>query len=899
MANFYARIAQSVERFPDNTAVELQRAAGAAGPALERYTYRELRALADGTAAKLKEGGIAAGDRCAILAQNGPRWLAAYMGTISMGAVAVPLDTNFNAGQIAKLLKDSGARLMFTDARDLPAARQAVSGLDTALFELESMAPGPVLAPVSAEASDTAVILYTSGTTSDPKGVMLTHGSLAAEMDAVYRIVGAEPGDAILGVLPLFHALAQMSNLLWPLSGGARVVFLETLNTTELLRALTEREITMFVCVPQFFYLIHERVFKEAAARGKAAFAVFRMLLRVSAFARGLGLNLGKVFFGPVHRKLGPSIRYLVTGGSRMDLQVCRDYEALGFSFLQAYGLSETSGAVFATRPDNNVLGSVGIPMHGVSFKLSDPKPSEEAAGREVGEIVVSGPMVMKGYHNRPEATAAVLKDGWFSTGDLGCLDDKGNLFICGRIKEMIVLSSGKNIYPEEIETHYQQSPFIKEVCVLGLTSRPGEPFSERLHGVVVPDWDVLREKKIVNAREVIRFDLESLSAKLPATKRILSYDLRQDPLPRTTTKKIKRFEVEKQVKARQAAGTRAAEAAAPRALSAEDSRWLSEPQVERALKVIKTAAKNEGRDIHPKDNIELDLGLDSMERVELLAALERELGAHVKDWATSQVFTVQELVDVVRANVGASGTRAAVAWEAIFSSGEVDPVASDILTPRPITDRLWGFGFALVYWITRAFYGLRVEGLENLPKDGPFILSPNHQSFLDGPVLVAALPFALFRRTFYVGTSEIFGEGLGRMIARSLRLIPIDPDANLIQAMKAGAFGLSQGKALVLFPEGERSIDGLPKTFKKGAAILSAHLQVPIVPVALEGFHEAWPRGESLRFSGKLRMVIGKPIAPPAKVEPGQAEAVYAKMTADLRERVVSMWEGLRQPAA
>jgi long-chain acyl-CoA synthetase len=372
-----------------------------------------------------------------------------------------------------------------------------------------------------------------------------------------------------------------------------------------------------------------------------------------------------------------------------------------------------------------------------------------------------------------------------------------------------------------------------------------------------------------------------------------LSYDFWQEPLPRTTTRKIKRFEVERRVRAAQ--GAAKAEALPARELSGEEREWLSLPDVARAVRVIEAAAKNEGREIRPGDNIELDLGLDSMERVELLAALRLALDAPARDWAATQVFTVRELVDAVRAGAGeGGGGRALPTWETILKSGEPDPEAAGILRPRPLTDALWRALFAAVHGLARGLYGLRVEGLDKLPKDRPFILSPNHQSFLDGPVLVSALPFSLRRKLFYVGTSEIFGSGLALRVARSLRLIPIDPDANLIQAMKAGAFGLSQGRGLILFPEGERSIDGEPKAFKKGAAILSAHLQVPIVPAALEGFHEAWPRGEGLKFSGRLRIVFGDPIPPPAAPSPDRAEALYARMTAELREKVVAMRDQL-----
>ncbi len=162
----------------------------------------------------------------------------------------------------------------------------------------------------------------------------------------------------------------------------------------------------------------------------------------------------------------------------------------------------------------------------------------------------------MKGYWNRPDATAAVLRDGWFYTGDLGYFDADGNLFLTGRKKELIVLSNGKNIYPEEVEAHYLKSPYIKELAVMGLEGKPGEG-GDRLHAVIVPNFDVLRQKKIVNAKEVIRYDIESLSQQIASTKRIGSYEIWQEDLPRTTTRKIKRFEVEKRVKANQARTTR------------------------------------------------------------------------------------------------------------------------------------------------------------------------------------------------------------------------------------------------------------------------------------------------------------------------------------------------------
>lgn len=503
----------------------------------------------------------------------------------------------------------------------------------------------------------------------------------------------------------------------------------------------------------------------------------------------------------------------------------------------------------------------------------------------------------MPGYYNRPDATAAVLRDEWLLTGDLGYLDSHGNLFITGRKKEIIVLSSGKNIYPEEIEHHYLKSPFIKEICVMGLESRPGEPYAEKLHAVLVPNFDVLRERKIANTREVIRFDIETLSAQLPATKRILSYEIWQHELPRTTTRKVKRFEIEQRVRQEQQSGKMEEEGGPSpetRPLSEEDQLWLERPEVQRALEIVRQEARSGSRAIRPPDNLELDLGLDSIQRVELLMSLQQEFGATLPESVMSEVYTVRELVDRVLATSGSAGPEAksGVDWASVLQADAPDEFVRAAIRRRPLSTAV-GFCIAkIVQMISRDRFDLRVSGLEKLPEHGPCLLCPNHQSFLDPIVLASVVPWRIFRDAFSLGTTEIFGAILPKRVARLLKVIPVDPDSALVSAMRAGAYGLRRGKVLVLFPEGERSIDGVPRNFKKGAAILATNLRVPIVPVAMHGFYEVWPRGKKYQGPHPLRIAFGDPVSPPADAEPG--EATYTAITGELKARVVEMWEQL-----
>jgi long-chain acyl-CoA synthetase len=917
MPTFYDRFAECAERWPNNLALELQ-----SGDHLESCTYAELRHMSESVGRWITENGFTRGSRLAIFADNHPRWVAAYLGIIAAGCTVVPLDTALHADQLTKLLKNSGSSALFCDGRHQELASAAVRSLDVGLLLMDperasksstaqwrenlsaifEAGPG-TFRPIDGDPDEVVSLLYTSGTTADPKGVMLTHGNLLGEVEAVFNWVDLGPGDALLGVLPMFHVLAQMANLMIPLVKGARVVYLETLNTAELLRALQERGITAFAVVPQFFYLIHERIFQEVAKRGPIAKKLLRTLMNLNRGLRRVGVNAGLVLFRKVHDTLGKKMRYLVTGGSRFDPAIGQDFYALGIDVLQAYGLTETTAAVFATSPGDNVIGSVGKAMKGVEAKISESQTNDiedaEEDGHTSGEIALRGAPVMKGYWNRPDATTAVMRDGWFYTGDLGYFDDDGNLFLTGRKKEVIVLSNGKNIYPEEVEAHYLKSPFIKELAVMGMEGKAGEN-SDRLHAVIVPNFDELRRKRIVNAKEVIRFDIESLSPQIASTKRIGSYEIWQEDLPRTTTRKIKRFEVEKRVKTNQTRHIDESSALpAEQPLTNGDNTWLAQPDVQRALKIIGEAARNGPPTLRSTHNLELDLGLDSMQRVELLSRVEEQIGGNVAESQLAEIYTVRDLVDAVlqSAAIGASSaaTKTTFAgWKAILSEEPNPHDVFPLVRPQPISDAFWYMVSRLTQVIATDRFDLHVRGIEKLPKNGAYILSSNHQSYLDPLILASVLPPAVFDQVFAVGTSEIFGKGIMLRVAQSLRVVVVDPDANLVPAMRAGAFGLRRGRPLILYPEGERSIDGTPRIFKKGAAILSIHLQVPIVPIAIEGFYDAWPRNKGFQGFTPLKMQFGEPIFPPPEHE--ASEDAYEKLTADLKARVVEMWESLHR---
>ena len=449
----------------------------------------------------------------------------------------------------------------------------------------------------------------------------------------------------------------------------------------------------------------------------------------------------------------------------------------------------------------------------------------------------------------------------------------------------MIVPASGKSIDPEHLEAHYQQSSFVKEICVMADSERP-----DGLCAVVVPDMDRLRAKKIVNVGDIIRFEMEGLTAALPRHQRVLGYDIWFEALPRTTAGAIDRDEVAGRARHRRELKSRA-----EAAITAADRQWMLEPGPAAVMSALRERLAG-GTRIHPDANLEIDLGLDSMARVELLTELERSCGVQLPPDTLAGILTVRHLaaalpaVDADHRESGNTGTNVR-AWSLLLRDlpPETDPTLSGLLARRLIAAPLMHTAARI---IRALLFRVDLTGLENLPKTGAYIISPNHQSYLDPFMLCPMVPFRIYNRFFFVGAVEYFETPVMKWLARLANLVPIDPDSNLVPAMQAGAFGLAHGKVLVLFPEGERAIDGTVKKFKKGAPILAQHMRVPIVPVAIKGVFELWPRGGGFNWRllrpwsrHRVRIVIGEPMT----FDEG---ADYTETTSALRDRVNAMWQ-------
>ena len=955
--SFISMLITAFNERPDKIAMRI------VGSDAEVYTFGELLHKIRSVSYRLKQEGIAFGDRVALIGENHPSWEIAYLATLYHGAVIVPMDPHGEIETITNFLENSEAKIAFLSpdqterftqmeeklGRKIPAIVWNMSEPHALAAGMDANSNAARTSPAHADGSDNfqhfedwaatefpaayademptaagddmALLMYTSGTTGTPKGVPLTHGNIVGELSGVNDVLKLSDKERILSLLPLFHAYLQIVNLWVATTFGPQVGYLKELTPAELSESMKVFKPTILTTVPRLWYLFHKKIFDAVAAKPKPVQMLFRAMLKINGFSRDtLGVNLGAKLFGAVHESFGGNLRIAISAGSRFDEAVAEDFHRLGFTIIQGYGLTETSGAATATAEDDNRVGSVGKPMKGGEIKILNPDKDG------VGEVLIRGTMVFAGYYKNPTATAeAFTDDGWFRSGDLGKVDSDGFLYIVGRGKDVIVLPSGKNVHPEDLEVHYLKSPMVEELAIIGIADE-SEAFAgaEKLAAVVVPDFAYMKANGIANSKEAIRHNLDSLGRELPEYQRVRDYMIRVEPLPRTATNKIKRFQLKKEVES----GVIATDAKEIKAweMSAEDTALLAGNTANAVVNAIKQNAKDASV-VHPSMNLEIDLGLDSLGRAETFAALEQAFGTEFNGDEAAQALTVANVIELVNSHVGADAESVEVDlnWGKIVREADGDfPEIESVLKNKPIFAAI-AFTLYKCFWlIFKVLLRVEVTGLEHLDEamnrqtdavksdesrttsDEPFIICPNHQSFLDPFVICSNYKYKLFKNTFHVGASEFFDNALMSFIAKMLNVVPVNPDTELMRAMKVSAIGLKHGKVLNIYPEGERAFDGELHAFKKGAAILATELNVPIVPVAIDGLQNVWARNSNRIRLSKVKITIGKPFY--ARDVLGSTQAAkasdvlsipdeqYAIVTEHLKQTISDMIDDMRK---
>lgn len=768
-------------------------------------SYTDVERMAQQVAVFLERHGVNHGDRVALCAPNSPYWIAIFWGCLMRGAVLVPLAPQYTSAMLDRIIASAQPKVFFSSANGryhglVPTF--LVERLPNLIADCD-----PVLYRVVPHAeTDLAEIMYTSGTTGDPKGVMLTHGAIIANVCAL-RATDCLPvvGEAMLSVLPLSHMLEQTAGFLLPFSAGAHIIF--THSHAAVKELLCEYRITKMVAVPEFLKLMMSRL--ESGVRDRGMTKIFSSIMWL---ARCVSYRpLKRLITWPLRRALVTSLDAIASGGSLLDAEIEQFWNDLGITILQGYGLTETSPVVAINTYKHRKVGSLGKVLPNIHVRLSDG-----------GECEVRGPSVFSGYYNNLERTQEVLDaDGWFKTGDMLSMDDDGYLFFKGRRKYMIKGPGAQNIFPEDIETVLNHQPGIQDSCVVGITTPNG---MLEIHAVVVKNSPEVNEAACV----------EAANEHLASYQHVTGWSVWVEPdFPRSVTRKIKREVVLEWVQGRDTATTSGGSGAASK------------------LKAI--IAEVTGIEIASLQGTTLlgaDLKFDSLMRIEFVARVEEIFNVALDESAMTAKTTIDDLETMLK--------RA----PAIKKMPRVKNWPNQIWA-RAVRIISW----SILRCISRLWIRVEVRGLENLQNvKGPVLFMPNHVSLIDGVIVGCALPKAFRKRISFAAAYDVLYEEFKniRVFVELLSYafpFPRRESEHVATGLLNMGTMLDKGYNVTFFPEGKVSLDGKLQPLKAGAGLVAVEMGVPVVPIKIIGLEKLVPYDCLLpKRRGVVTVVIGKP---------------------------------------
>ncbi|MBN1158891.1 MAG: AMP-binding protein [Bacteroidales bacterium] len=801
-----------------------------------RYTYNSVLKNIGAYSALLDK---AREHHVAIFSENRPEWIFALYASWRNDASVVPIDIQSTQEEVDYIISDCRPSVVFCSRDKSGVVQNAVKNTgqnaDILIFEdlkVHSEQTDPEDFIVT-DQDKTVLILYTSGTTGDPKGVMLSYRNLLTNLTAVCKDVPIyTPDDRVMILLPLHHILPLVGTIIAPFFAKGTIVMNTSLSAENLIGILQKFKVTIMIGVPRLYQVIYKGL-REKIRQNAAA----RMLLWLSR--RVHSISFSRRLFLTVHKKFGGAIKYLVSGGAPIDPEIVKFFIDLGFEVLEGYGMTETAPMITFTRPGMIKPGVPGQPLPGIRIRFSD------------NEILVSGSNVMQGYYNKPEETAQILKDGWLHTGDLGFMDPQGYIHITGRKKEIIVLPSGKNINPEEVERAVlRQSALIKEV---GIFLKDGV-----LQSIIVPDFRKLNEAGIKDLQNFVRWNIiDQANQSLSSYKKILRFHIAAEELPKTRLGKIKRYLLPGLVRERK------------KTVENEPNLW--------EYQVLKKFLEEETQNsVHPGDHLELDLSIDSLGKVSLSAFIETAFGIEMPENTLSEFQSVLKLAEHLQEKKTKSGHEG-ISWSQILKE-KVQMSLQKPVFPHTLLN-------TLIKLIIRSFMRVKARGLENLP-DYPCIITPNHQSILDGFLVVSLFNKKFKYRTYVYAKEKHFRNPVLKYLAGKNNVILVDVNKDLKRSIQKLAEVLKKGKNLVIFPEGTRTLTGKLGDFKQTFAILSQELNIPVVPVAIRGSYNVLPAGSRIpRLFRTVTVDFLQPVHPENHTYDSLKQLVYNILAKFLEE--------------
>ncbi len=907
-------LARSADRAPEAVALQMKR-----DGAWVRLTYDELQRRVEEAAAQLHALGVHKGDRVLLYADNQPEWGVAYLAAVSLGAVVVPVDRQLRECDLLATARYVEARAILTSESAYATFSEETRRADGAPLFLnvnaacspfvvdggeDKSSPSTVRRPPSTRLhhsslvgpDDLAAIIFTTGVhSSDPRAVMLTHRNFVSNVMGVVQLLPPRASDNFISVLPLHHTLEFTGGFLVPLYVGATVTYCDTTRSRVLIDTMRETRATTLIGVPRVFQILHDALRRQTSQHGRRARLWFDTMKVVSKLVRALtGRDVGRRLFAQVHEQLGGRLRAFISGGASLAPQLFDQFTAMGFELCEGYGLTECGPIATANPLGAARKGSVGIPLPGVEVDVVNKDE------RGVGEVVVRGPNVTPGYYHNPGATARALRDGWLHTGDVGYLDRDRYLYLTGRIKDIIVTAAGKNVYPEEVEHLYSGLPQVAQLCVVGVWD--DEVMGETIHGVVVPDRAGLHDPSFA---ERVRQAVRDRSRTLPTYQRLQRVHVVEQELPRNDLGVVDRARVKHDLLQR-LRSSRSTGVAPP----ADDGRepparngTLNGGQhaLEEGMRAIVSRLAGVPRSqVSPRSDLEADLRLDSLSKVELLLALETYFQVPLPESVGHGLHTFGDVVEAVRQRVEDD--------VAVAERPELVPQWGKVLAPKGFyDDRPWlraGPGKRAVRALTRAlmrlyawaWFDFEVRGAEHLPEGG-FIVAANHCSHLDTGAVVTAFG-RRGHELFIMGARDYFFNRRlkGWFFHTFLKVIPFDRTEKVIEGLRLARSVLVSGRPVLIYPEGKRSVGGELQPFKPGIGLLGVELGVPIVPCLIEGTFAAMPKGRAIPRRSKIRVTF----APPLTMEPYRARhaevdrvGLYRQIADDVRQAVLGLRGG------
>ena len=760
-----------------------------------------------------------------IVMENRPEWIYSFFAVWDKKSAGIALDANSNSDEILYVLEDSHPNVIFCSNETEGTIFEAVEkysskntvkviNVDKITIEQEKM---NVIKNIQFElenptGDETAAMLYTSGTTGSPKGVMLSFNNLNTEMEGLYEKGIFDHRDQILAILPFHHVLPLTATVLLMLKYQTSIVFVEKIASKEIFDALEKNRVTAIIGVPRVFKLFYDGIKQQIDAKFITRF-IYKMMSNVKS------LKIKRKVFAKVHKKFGGHLDFIVVGGAKMDPEISKFYETLGFYALEGYGLTETSPVIAVNSKKERKIGTVGKKLCNVDVKIVDE------------ELWVKGPIVMKGYYNKPDKTVEVVtEDGWFKTGDLATIDEEGYVTIRGRKNTMIVLSNGKNIDPETLENRViaQSNGLIKEIGIFN--------YKNKLAAIIVPDLLELRKRGITNTKAYIKNIVEDYNLKAHNYEKVLDYKLFEEELPKTRVGKTRRFmlpdlyeknEIVKKEK-------------------------TPEPTDE-AYKILKEyVKKNKGIEPQPEENLELEIGMDSLDIVEFFAFIENSFGIQLDEEKFAEMPNLKLLSEYINQKA-TKFEDSDVDWKQIIN--ETKPIQDD--KNRWVTKLLKVF-----QPIVDLYFRVKKVDRKKLT-DNPQIFVSNHQSFIDPLILGSLFPNKIVFNTLFLAIDWYFKKGVMKLLVSNGNVVLIDINKNIRKSVEEIVGYLKSGKSIVIFPEGARTKDGKVAQFKKVFAIIAKELNVDVQCLGIKGAFEAYSRYMKFPKPKKIEVAVLEKFSP------------------------------------